>query len=425
MTKGSIEVRHENPSDLFQIGNLIGRGRSSTVYRATMRAGGQAVAIKMVEMNGLESVLRDLQHEISILESTSHPNIVKYFGAYSESNTLWIVMEYCEGGTVENVFKTLNRGLSEDECACVAQSVLRGLAYLHALPVLHRDVKCSNMLITRNGEIRLSDFGVSTELVSKLSQRNSFRGSISWMAPEVLREQPYDGRADVWSLGISLVEMAECSPPHITMHPMYSVMLDREVSRPGLSQTAKWSPEFIDFVSACLQPSQEQRPTAETLLSHPWLHRAKQAHLKKLVNEYFHQLSMVDHDGLSSTTSYPLKMSPTASSRRIDSQAHLADTTKGSEASKTLPFTSLSDISFSALCSKLPSDVTVGIDAVIEARSKKELCDDSNDHPCLQGNQTYKSLLTSMSKQFLFTRDIEGSVDKAKDTASTLEALLK
>ena len=419
-----IDLCGDDPRTLYEIGSIIGHGRSSTVYRATMRSTGSALAVKMIDMNGMEDTLRDVYHEVSILESTNHPRIVKYFGAYVESSTLWIVMEYCEAGTIENIFKKLNRGLREDEIACVAHHALQGLAYLHALPVLHRDVKCSNMLVTRGGELRLSDFGVSAELVSKLSQRDSFRGSISWMAPEVLREQLYDGRADIWSLGISLIEMAECSPPHITMHPMYCVMLDKEISRPGLSDPSKWSPGFLDFINACLQPSQEQRPTAEALLHHPWLQRGSHNQLKKLVNEYFHQVTMAAQDSMSSSALFPLRMTQAPGVREEAKDQLIAEPSKDVSRLHTYPFISLSGISFSALSSTAPSSPENTTGSIVSHPSETDPLKEIDSYTLKLDTMWQNCLLRTFTKQLFFSRDIERNSDKAKDAADILEGLL-
>ncbi|KNH08051.1 protein kinase C21 [Perkinsela sp. CCAP 1560/4] len=421
MKHDAMNEKDGDPRTLFQIENLIGRGQSSTVYRARVKATNQEIAIKIIEVNECENVFQEMQHEIRILESCTHPNIVQFYGAYFASNALWIVMELCEGSSIEKVFKTINRGLYEEEIAHICLSALQGLSYIHTVSILHRDVKCSNMLLTKNGELRLSDFGVSTESVARLSQRNSFRGSISWMAPEVLREQPYDDRADIWSLGISAVEMAECSPPHITLHPMYSVLLDREVSRPGLSQPAKWSSEFVDFVDSCLQSAKEQRPTAEMLLNHPWFEKIKRTNLNKLMSEYFHQVSISDREGMSLSTNNP----PRSASKNKEG---LEDGDGGGPTSSEkngIPFISLDDISFSAIRSSLDPKVETAIDEFVQTRSELAHEPAEFSHRTLQATGSYAQLLRSLSKHFLFSRDIENDFEKAKTLSVVLEELMK
>lgn len=184
-------------------------------------------------------------------------------------------MEYCGGGSIAEVCKVLDSGLDEDAIALICREALKGLKYLHKIHKLHRDIKGGNILLTENGQVKLADFGVSAKLFDTFSKRNTFVGTPYWMAPEVVLESMYDGRADVWSLGITAIEMAEINPPNADMHPMRVLMMIPRSGKPRLKNKERWSSEFHDFLSQCFEKDMRNRPTAEMLLKHPFVSNPK------------------------------------------------------------------------------------------------------------------------------------------------------
>lgn len=195
-------------------------------------------------------------------------------------------MEFCGGGSISDICKLLDRGLQEWQIAIICREALKGLKYLHKMYKIHRDIKGANILLTDKGQVKLADFGVSAKLFGTFSQRNTFVGTPYWMAPEVILEEHYDGRADIWSLGITAIEMAEMFPPNSDVHPMRVLLMVQKNATPRLKQRDKWSPEFHDFLQKCFIRDPKARPTAEMLLKHPFVTNCRpKALLSELVQE--------------------------------------------------------------------------------------------------------------------------------------------
>ncbi|XP_073874428.1 misshapen-like kinase 1 isoform X38 [Macaca fascicularis] len=211
-----------------------------------------------------------------------HRNIATYYGAFikksppGNDDQLWLVMEFCGAGSVTDLVKnTKGNALKEDCIAYICREILRGLAHLHAHKVIHRDIKGQNVLLTENAEVKLVDFGVSAQLDRTVGRRNTFIGTPYWMAPEVIAcdENPdatYDYRSDIWSLGITAIEMAEGAPPLCDMHPMRALFLIPRNPPPRL-KSKKWSKKFIDFIDTCLIKTYLSRPPTEQLLKFPFI----------------------------------------------------------------------------------------------------------------------------------------------------------
>ena len=184
-------------------------------------------------------------------------------------------MEFCGGGSVESILKALKTPLEEDEISVILRDCLNGLAFLHQRNKMHRDIKCGNLLVTESGTIKLADFGVSTQLSKTFSKRNTFIGTPYWMAPEVITAEQigtyYDAKADIWSLGITAIEMAELAPPMFDMHPMRALFSIPKSESPTLKASEKWSKSFQDFIQKCLYKSPNQRPSAHDLLNHAFV----------------------------------------------------------------------------------------------------------------------------------------------------------
>eukprot|EP01087_Luapelamoeba_hula_P012095 TRINITY_DN3361_c1_g1_i2.p1 TRINITY_DN3361_c1_g1~~TRINITY_DN3361_c1_g1_i2.p1 ORF type:complete len:393 (+),score=67.38 TRINITY_DN3361_c1_g1_i2:123-1181(+) len=202
--------------------------------------------------------------------------VVSYYGSYFKDSFLWIVMEYCAGGSISDVMTILGITLNEEQIATVLDYVLNGLHYLHASQrKIHRDIKAGNILLTAKGEAKLADFGVSGQLSDTMAKRQTVIGTPFWMAPEVIQEVGYDMKADIWSLGITTIEMAEGDPPYSNIHPMRAIFMIPSRPPPRLTEPAKWSKDFSDFVAKCLTKDPADRPSAEALLKHPFLKKVK------------------------------------------------------------------------------------------------------------------------------------------------------
>ncbi|TPX67349.1 hypothetical protein SpCBS45565_g03850 [Spizellomyces sp. 'palustris'] len=270
----------EDPDTLYELMEHIGTGSYGEVFKARSRVTGELAAVKVIKLEAGEE-LDDVLHEVNFLRDCNHRNVVSYIGCYMKKGAvrgqkhIWIVMEFCGGGSVEASYKGLRGALTEQEITCIIRESLTGLAFLHSCNKMHRDIKCGNILMTENGQIKIADFGVSTQLTRTFSKRHTFIGTPYWMAPEVITAEQqgtaYDYKADVWSLGITAMEMAECSPPMFDMHPMRVLFMIPKLDPPKLKDQTKWSPAFRDFLHVCLEKDPDKRPTADQLLQHPFV----------------------------------------------------------------------------------------------------------------------------------------------------------
>lgn len=269
----------DRSSDLAIL-TLLGEGSFGCVYKANHKPTGAIVAVKIIAnaMTGDEEDEK-IQGEIDILSKCDSPYIVGYFECFTlqksfqKPGEMWIVMEYCEGGSMTDLLQaSAGYALPEDCIRVVCASIVLGLEYLHGVAaVCHRDVKCGNVLLTLDGHVKLADFGVSAELSNTINKRKTVVGSPYWMAPEVIRESQYDGRADVWSTGITAVEMAEGAPPHSNLHPLRAIFVIPTKPAPTLADPDNWSPEMLDFVRCCCQKEPGQRHDSAQLSSHPFV----------------------------------------------------------------------------------------------------------------------------------------------------------
>lgn len=270
-------LSEDDPTKKFELIKRIGKGAYGSVFKGRCLEGpttdgADIVAIKVITLDtNDEETLSDVQKEIEILSSCHHPNIVSYYGCYFKHEDLWLVMAYCGGGSVADIIQALKKPLREPQIAYIMRGLLRGLAYLHSLHKIHRDVKGANILLTQEGDVKLADFGVSASLFNTFSKRNTFVGTPYWMAPEVIQEDKYDGRADVWSAGITAIEMAETLPPYSNVHPMRVLVMIPRSRAPTLSDKTAWTEKFHGFLAACLIKAKEQRLSAVDLLAHPFL----------------------------------------------------------------------------------------------------------------------------------------------------------
>lgn len=265
----------------LEILNLMGEGSFGAVYKAQHKPSGAVVAVKIIaNASSSASEEEKIKGEIDILSRCDSPYIVGYCECFIKPPTkkpgeMWIVMEYCEGGSMTDVLEANNGIVLPEDCIrAVCASIVLGLEYLHGVAnVCHRDIKCGNVLLTSDGHVKLADFGVSAELSNTINKRKTVVGSPYWMAPEVIRESHYDGRADVWSLGITAIEMAEGSPPHANLHPLRAIFVIPTKPAPTLADPDNWSPEMLDFVRCCCQKEASQRHDSAQLSSHPFVRK--------------------------------------------------------------------------------------------------------------------------------------------------------
>ncbi|XP_061858293.1 serine/threonine-protein kinase 10 isoform X2 [Colius striatus] len=251
---------------------------------------GALAAAKVIETKS-EDELEDYMVEIEILATCDHRHIVKLLGAFYWDGKLWIMIEFCPGGAVDATMLELDRGLTEPQIQVICRQMLEALRYLHSKKIIHRDLKAGNVLLTQDGDIKLADFGVSAKNMKTLQKRDSFIGTPYWMAPEVvmcetMKDTPYDYKADIWSLGITLIEMAQIEPPHHELNPMRVLLKIAKSDPPTLNCPSKWSPEFRDFLKTALDKNPETRPSAAQLLEHPFVSKVTSNRaLRELVAE--------------------------------------------------------------------------------------------------------------------------------------------
>ncbi|XP_014771634.1 serine/threonine-protein kinase 3 [Octopus bimaculoides] len=266
--KLSDECLARQPDEVFDIICKIGRGSYGSVYKALHKESGSVLAIKKVPV---DTDLQEIIKEISIMQQCDSQFIVKYYGSYFKNTDLLIVMEYCGAGSVSDIMRLRNKTLNELEIATILSYTLKGLDYLHSRRKIHRDIKAGNILLNNEGQAKLADFGVAGQLTDTMAKRNTVIGTPYWMAPEVIQEIGYDCVADIWSLGITALEMAEGKPPYGDIHPMRAIFMIPTKPPPSFRNPDKWSPEFIEFVSKCLVKNPEQRAMASDLLKHEFI----------------------------------------------------------------------------------------------------------------------------------------------------------
>ncbi|XP_026301255.1 serine/threonine-protein kinase 10 isoform X2 [Apis mellifera] len=266
-----------NPEEFWEMIGELGDGAFGKVYKAQHRQTHQLAAAKMCALEG-EDDLSDFMIEIDILSECKHPNVVELHEAYFIEGKLWMLIEYCDGGAVDSIMVELAKALTEPQIAYICQHMAKGLAFLHKSKVIHRDLKAGNVLLTMAGGVKLADFGVSAKNKHTLQKHDTFIGTPYWMAPEVVlcetfRDNPYDFKVDIWSLGITLIEFAQMEPPNHEMSPMRVLLKIQKSDPPRLDQPGKWSKDFNDFIAKALIKDPTSRPTADELLKHPFINR--------------------------------------------------------------------------------------------------------------------------------------------------------
>ncbi|XP_063108776.1 mitogen-activated protein kinase kinase kinase kinase 1 isoform X3 [Cavia porcellus] len=265
------DIFNRDPRDHYDLLQRLGGGTYGEVFKARDKVSGDVVALKMVKMEPDDDV-STLQKEILMLKTCRHANIVAYHGSYLWLQKLWICMEFCGAGSLQDIYQVTG-SLSELQISYVCREVLQGLAYLHSQKKIHRDIKGANILINDAGEVKLADFGISAQIGATLARRLSFIGTPYWMAPEVAAvalKGGYNELCDIWSLGITAIELAELQPPLFDVHPLRVLFLMTKsgYQPPRLKEKSKWSAAFHNFVKVTLTKNPKKRPGATKILSH-------------------------------------------------------------------------------------------------------------------------------------------------------------
>lgn len=267
-------VSHTDPLDDYELIHRIGSGTYGDVFKARSIKTSVIAAIKVVKLDPGDDI-SSIQNEITMMKDCTHKNIVAYFGSYLRNNKLWICMEFCGGGSLQDIYHVTGP-LKERQIAYVSRETLQGLHHLHQTGKMHRDIKGANILLTERGDVKLADFGVAAEINASVAKRKSFIGTPYWMAPEVAaveKKGGYNQLCDIWAVGITAIELAELQPPMFDLHPMRALMLMSKSSfqPPKLKEKNKWSTEFHSFIKMALTKNPRKRPTAEKILQHAFV----------------------------------------------------------------------------------------------------------------------------------------------------------
>uniref|UniRef100_A0A8D3CJ44 non-specific serine/threonine protein kinase n=1 Tax=Scophthalmus maximus TaxID=52904 RepID=A0A8D3CJ44_SCOMX len=317
----TIGVSFLDPLDDYELIHRIGCGTYGDVFKARNIRTSELAAIKIVKLDPGDDIT-SIQQEITMMKECKHKNIVAYFGSYHRNTKLWICMEYCGGGSLQDIYHVTGP-LKEKQIAYVCRETLQGLYHLHETGKMHRDIKGANILLTERGDVKLADFGVAAEISASVAKRKSFIGTPYWMAPEVAaveKKGGYNHLCDIWAVGITAIELAELQPPMFDLHPMRALMLmsKSNFQPPRLKDKTKWSAGFQSFVKMSLIKNPRKRPSAETLLQHPFV---TQLLTRNLVIEL---LDLANNPELHSTHTHSLDDNELEVSFRVEAETPIS-----------------------------------------------------------------------------------------------------
>ncbi|XP_058130559.1 mitogen-activated protein kinase kinase kinase kinase 5 isoform X2 [Anopheles coustani] len=289
MLSSAISLR--NPEDEYELIHKIGSGTYGDVYKAKKLQSNELAAIKVIKLEPGDDI-QIIQQEILMMRDCRHSNIISYFGSYMRHDKLWICMEFCGGGSLQDIYQVTGP-LTELQIAYMCRETLRGLSYLHSMGKIHRDIKGANILLTERGDVKLADFGVSAQITATINKRRSFIGTPYWMAPEVAaveRKGGYNHLCDIWACGITAIELAELQPPMFDLHPMRALFLMSKsgFKPPTLKEKDRWSSNFHSFLKVALTKNPKKRPTAERLLQHAFFQSEMSIRLPQELLQKYH-----------------------------------------------------------------------------------------------------------------------------------------
>lgn len=270
-------------ADLYEKLECIGKGTFGEVFKGRDLSTGKIVALKLIDLEKMDEEIDVIQREIEVMRQISNPYVVQYYTSLMKGSTLWIIMEFMSAGSLKELIDSVGP-LPEDAIATVMKALCKGLDYVHKGHKLHRDIKAANILINDHGDVKLADFGVAGQMTTTIRQRNTMVGSPFWMAPEVVQKSLYDEKADIWSMGITGIELAQGLPPYATEHPFRALFLIPKNPPPRV-EGSQFSKSFKDFIALCLKKNPSERPSAENLLQHPFLRKARSSSLKEILRQ--------------------------------------------------------------------------------------------------------------------------------------------